>query len=192
MTHLVHLLEINSPSHFNKDMARELKVLAQNSVDANDSALSIQTTHTIAQIELLDSQLDRIETETTEIVTFLNSLIVTIPDIVFVNGEMMLGKIGDIHRFSHPNRLLAFAGLDPSVYQSGNYTAKHTRMSERGSRVLRYALINAAHNVVRNNATFSAYYNAKIAKGQTHYNALGHCSESESYPSPKYQFIGIE
>ena len=49
-------------------------------------------------------------------------------------------------------------------------------MSKRGSRVLRYALINAAHNVVKNNATFKAYYDAKMAEGRSHYNALGHCA----------------
>ena len=73
-------------------------------------------------------------------------------------------------------KLLAFVGLDPSVYQSGNYSAKRTRMSKRGSRVLRYALVNAAHNVVKNNATFKAYYDTKMAEGRTHYNALGHCA----------------
>lgn len=49
-------------------------------------------------------------------------------------------------------------------------------MSKCGSRVLRYALINAAHNVVKNNATFKAYYDMKMAEGQSHYNALGYCA----------------
>ena len=73
----------------------------------------------------------------------------TIPGIGYINGGMILGEIGDIHRFSSPNKLLAYAGLDPSVYQSGNFQAKKTRMSKRRSKVLRYALINAAHNVVK-------------------------------------------
>ena len=100
----------------------------------------------------------------------------SIPGIGAVNGGMILGEIGDISRFPSPKQLLAFAGLDPSVYQSGNFQAKRTRMSKRGSRTLRYALINAAHNVVKNNATFKAYYDAKVAEGKSHYNALGHCA----------------
>ncbi|MGP1589534.1 MAG: transposase [Oribacterium sp.] len=72
--------------------------------------------------------------------------------------------------------MLAFAGPDPSVYQSRNFNASHTRMSKRGSRVLRYALINATHNVVKNNATFKAYYDSKMSEGRSHYNALGHCA----------------
>ncbi|WP_243142264.1 IS110 family transposase [Roseburia intestinalis] len=233
MTHLANLLKVNSHGHFTKEHAKELRVLAQKSVGANDSAISIQITQTIQQIELLDSQLDKIEAEMTDIMKFNDSVIMTIPGIGYINGGMILGndsaisiqitqtiqqielldsqlekieaemtdimkfndsvimtipgigyinggmilgEIGDIHRFSNPNKLLAFAGLDPSVYQSGNFQAKTTRMSKRGSRVLRYALVNAAWNVVRNNATFKAYYDAKRAEGRSHYNALGHCS----------------
>ena len=107
---------------------------------------------------------------------FQSPVIMSIPGIGAVNGGMILGEIGDISRFPSPKQLLAFAGLDPSVYQSGNFQAKRTRMSKRGSRTLRYALINAAHNVVKNNATFKAYYDAKVAEGKSHYNALGHCA----------------
>ena len=176
MTHLAHLLEVASHGHFGKEKARELRVLAQKSVGVNDSSLSIQITHTIEQIELLDSQLFHTELEMANLVTCLHSVIMTIPGIGFINGGMILGEIGDIHRFSEPKKLLAFAGLDPSVHQSGNFQAQRTRMSKRGSRVLRYALINAAHNVVKNNATFKAYYDTKRAEGRTHYNTLGHCA----------------
>lgn len=112
----------------------------------------------------------------TDIMKYNDSIIMTIPSIGYINGGMVLGEIGDIHRFSNPNKLLAFAGLDPSVYQSGNFHAKRTRMSRCGLRVLRYALINVAWNVVRNNVIFKAYYDAKRAEDRTHYNALGHCS----------------
>ena len=176
LTHLSHVLEDASHGHFTKDHARELRVLAKKSVGINDSSLSLQITQTIEQIELLDSQLFNAELEMANIVTGLNSVLLTIPGIGAVNGGMILGEIGDVRRFSSPGKLLAFAGLDPSVYQSGNFQAKRTRMSKRGSRVLRYALVNAAHNVVKNNATFKAYYDAKRAEGRSHYNALGHCA----------------
>lgn len=176
MTHLANLLKVNSHGHFTKEQAKELRVLAQKSVGASDSALSIQITHTISQIELLDSQLEQVEAEMTDIMKFNDSVIMTIPGIGYINGGMILGEIDHVHRFSNPNKLLAFAGLDPSVYQSGNFQARRTKMSKRGSRVLRYALINAAHNVVKNNATFKTYYDKKMAEGRSHYNALGHCA----------------
>ena len=176
MTHLAHLLKVSSHGHFTKEKAKELRALAQKSVGASDSAISIQITHSIAQIELLDSQLKQVEAEMADIMKFNDSVLMTIPGIGYINGGMILGEIGDIHRFQSPGKLLAFAGLDPSVYQSGNFQAKRTRMSKRGSRVLRYALVNAAHNIVKNNATFKVYYDAKMAEGRTHYNALGHCA----------------
>lgn len=176
MTHPANLLKVNSHGHFTKEQSKELRVLAQKSVGSNDSAISIQITQIIQQIELLDSQLDKIKAEMTNIMNFNDSVIMTIPGISYINGGMILGEIGDIHRFFNPNKLLAFAGLDPSVYQSGNFQAKTTRMSKHGSLVLRYALVNAAWNVAGNNTTFKAYYDSKRAEGRSHYNALGHCA----------------
>ena len=176
LTHLTHLLKTNSHGHFKKETALELRVLAQKSVGGGDKSLSIQIAQSIEQIELLDSQLKRTEQEIADIVNSLDSVIMTIPGIGFINGGMILGEIGDIKRFSSPSKLLAFAGLDPSVYQSGNFQAKRTRMSKRGSRAFRYALMNAAHNVVKNNATFKTYYDKKRDEGRSHYNALGHCA----------------
>lgn len=176
LTHLTHLLKLASHGHFKKETAVELRVLAQKSVGSSDKSLSIQITQSIEQIELLDRQLKQIESEMEDIVKSLDSVIMTIPGIGYINGGMILGEIGDVTRFTNPSKLLAFAGLDPSVYQSGNFEAKHTRMSKRGSRTLRYALINAAHNVVKNNKTFNDYYNHKLSEGRSHYNALGHCA----------------
>ena len=176
MTHLSHLLTVASHGHFKKETAKELRVLAQKSVGCSDSSLSIQITHAVEQVELLDSQLARVESQMSEIMEFHDTVLMTIPGIGPINGGMILGEIGCIERFSTPGKLLAYAGLDPSIYQSGNFKASNGRMSKRGSRVLRYALINAAHNVVRNNSTFKAYYDAKMAEGRKHYNALGHCA----------------
>ena len=167
---------MSSHGHFHKEQAKEVRALAQKSVGSSDRALSIQITQTVQQIELLNSQLKQVESEMTEIMLGLDSVIMTIPGIGYINGGMILGEIGDIHRFSQPKQLLAFAGLDPTVYQSGNFNASRTRMSKRGSSSLRYALINAAHNVVRNNATFKQYYDTKKAEGRTHYSTLGHCA----------------
>ena len=104
----------------------------------------------------------------------MDSVILTIPGIGFLNGAMILGEIGDISRFSNPSKLLAYAGLDPTVNQSGQFNAKTTRMSKRGSTLLRYALINGAWNVSLNNKTFNDYFMLKKSQGKNHYAALGH------------------
>lgn len=73
---------------------------------SSDSALSIQITHSIAQTELLDSQLNKIEEEMTDIMKFNDSVIMTIPGIAYINSGMILGEIGNIHRFSSPGKLV--------------------------------------------------------------------------------------
>lgn len=176
LTHLTSLLEKASHGHFKKDKAQQLRVLAQKSVGTGNKSISIQITQSIEQIELYDRQEEEVLAEIESIMRSLDSVIMTIPGIGYLNGAMILGEIGDISRFSHPSKVLAFAGLDPSVYQSGNFKVNHTRMSKRGSKTLRYALVNAAHNVVLNNKTFKAYYDSKISEGRSHYNALGHCA----------------
>lgn len=176
LTHLTHLLEAASHGHFKKDKALNLRILAQKSVGSSDSSISIQITQSIEQIELLDSQVNEVESSMKTIMSSMDSVIMTIPGISYVNGGMILGEIGDITRFSNSSKLLAYAGLDPAVYQSGNFNARSTRMSKRGSRPLRYALVNAAHNAVLNTKTFKSYYDKKMSEGRSHYNALGHCA----------------
>mgnify|MGYP001648983611 CR=1 FL=1 len=67
----------------------------------------IQITQIIQQIELLNSQLQKIETKITDIMRFNDSIIMIIPGIWYINDGMILGEIGDIQRFSNPNKLLA-------------------------------------------------------------------------------------
>ena len=104
-------------------VTKELRVLAQKSVDTNDSTISIQITQTIQQIESLDSQLEKIETKMMDIMKYNDSVVMTIPAIGYINSGMTLGEIGNIHHFSNSNKLVAFASLDPSVYQSGKLEA---------------------------------------------------------------------
>lgn len=176
MAHLANLLVKAFKGHYTKEEAKELRVLAKQSVGYSDKSISIPITHTIEQVELLDSQIKDVEFRIDSIVLSTDSAILSIPDISTLAAGMILGEIGDIHRFSQPHKLLAFAGLDPSVKRSGNFCASHTRMSKCGPRYLRYALIYAAHNAVKNNDTFKQLYDKKRANNLGHYNALGHCA----------------
>ena len=174
LTYLSNLLRKASHGRFNKEDAVRLKSLAQSSVGIKDANLSIQIAQTLSQIELIEKQICELESTIASIMLKLDSVIMSIPGIGFMNGAMILGEIGNINRFSSSDKLLAFAGLDPGVNQSGKFAAKETRMSKRGSRLLRYALVNAAWNVSLNDITFKSYYDSKRAQGKDHYNALGH------------------
>ena len=80
-------------------------------------------------------------------VTELDTALISIPGISFTLSGIIISEIGDINFFSTPAKLLAFAGLEPSLYESGNFKAGHTPMVKRGSTYLRWALISAARLV---------------------------------------------
>lgn len=174
LTRLTNLLSKSSRGHFNQSNAVRLKELASQSVGIKNSTLSLQIFQSIQQIEMYTAQLAEVESSIQDIMDKIDSVIKTVPGIGSLNGAMIIGEIGDINRFEKSCQLLAYAGLDPSVYQSGNFTAARTRMSKRGSKLLRYALINAAWQITLHNKTFKDYYDLKISQGRRHYNALGH------------------
>ena len=174
LTRLSNLLKKTSKGHYTKNHAIALKELASQSVGIKDDTLSLQILQSIEQIEMYTQQISKVEASICEIMDHMDSVIKTIPGIGSLNGAMIIGEIGDISRFEKPCQLLAYAGLDPSVYQSGKFTAARTRMSKRGSKLLRYALINAAWQLTLHNETFKAYYDLKVSQGRRHYNALGH------------------
>jgi transposase len=174
LTRLTNLLSKTSKGHYKQSHAVQLKELASQSVGIKNSTLSLQILQSINQIELYNSQLEEVENEIKTIMERIDSVIKTIPGIGSLNGAMIIGEIGDITRFQKTCQLLAYAGLDPSVYQSGNFNAARTRMSKRGSKLLRYALINAAWQTTLVNSTFKNYYDLKVSQGRRHYNALGH------------------
>lgn len=171
---LCTLLSKASHGRFGKDTAAALKSLATSSVGVKNPYISIQITQSIEQIELLEQQIKQLDQAIAEAIDSMDSVLLSIPGMGAVNAACILGEIGDINRFSKPCKLLAYAGLDPTVRQSGQFSAKSTRMSKRGSALLRYALINSAWQLTLHDTTFKAYYDLKCSQGLNHYGALGH------------------
>ncbi len=174
LTKLTNILHDNSHGRYGKDDAIRLREIAKSSVGIDNLSLSLQIKQAILQIELYDEQIAEVEALYKEILDQMSTPILTIPGMSYNQAAVILGCIGDINRFEHSCQLLAYAGLDPSVIQSGNFQARSTRMSKRGSGMLRYSLVYSAHNVVKNNQTFKEYYNLKRSQGKSHYCALGH------------------
>lgn len=171
---LTKLLASASKGKYSYDEALNLKNLAKESIGVDNPAISIQVKCLINQLALLKEQISSIDKNIKEIMDELNSPILTIPGIGYTLGAIILSEIGDIKKFSNPTKLLAYAGLDPSVRQSGNFNAKTTRISKRGSKHLRYAIHRASFVIVYNNDVFYEYYTTKRSKGKSHNNALGH------------------
>lgn len=173
---LHNLLRSASKGHFKLDKAIALKELAKNSVAMDNPAIGIQIQMLIEQIQMLEKQIDLLDTDITNIMEELKSPISSIPGIGIWLGSIIISEIGDVTRFSSATKLLAFAGLDPSVRQSGNFNASNTKMSKRGSKHLRYAINRAAQTIIWNDDTFYQYYTTKLAQGKSYLNAIGHVS----------------
>lgn len=176
LTKLSNILHDNSHGRYNKEDAIRLRELAKNSVGIDNPTLSLQIKQAILQIELYTKQIEEVEKLSKQILDEMKSKILTIPGMSYNQATAIHGFIGDISRFNKSCQLLAYAGLDPSVYQSGNFEARSTRMSKRGNSLLRYNLVYAAHNLVLHNKTFKEYYDLKRSQGKSHYCALGHCA----------------
>ena len=176
LTKLSNILHHNSHGRYIKQDAIRLRELAKNSVGIDNPTLSLQIKQAILQIELYTSQIEEIEKLSKQILDEMESKLLTIPGMSYNQATVIHGFIGDINRFNKSCQLLAYAGLDPSVYQSGNFEARSTRMSKRGNSLLRYNLVYSAHNLVLHNRTFKEYYDLKRSQGKTHYCALGHCA----------------
>jgi transposase len=173
---LTNLLIKNSRGRYSESKALELKALAKESIGINNPAIATQIKHIITQLSLLETQIKSIDNDIKRIMDKIQSPILTIPGIGYTLGSIIISEIGDVSRFSNPSKLLAFAGLDPSVKQSGNFNANTTRISKRGSKYLRYAIHRAASIIIWNNEQFHNYYTAKRAAGKSYQNAIGHVS----------------
>lgn len=178
LTRLTHLLEEASKGHYGKNTAILFREAARTSIGSHMPAKSLELKHTIKLIQELSAEIDEIETEIRRIMDEdIHSPILTIPGISYRMGAMIIAEIGDFSRFDSPDKILAYAGMSPSTYQSGQLDNCYSHMEKRGSRYLRYALYNAAKYVCLWDETFAAYLAKKQAEGK-HYNvAISHAAK---------------
>jgi len=177
LTRLKNLLYVASKGHYGEDTAVLFRDVARRSIGSNMPAKSLELCHTIRLIGELDLAIEEIESRIKTIVDEMSSSILTIPGIGYRMGAMILAEIGDISRFDSSDKILAYAGLSPSTYQSGQLTSCYSHMEKRGSRYLRYAIFNATKYVCHWEPTFAAYLAKKRAEGK-HYNvAISHAAK---------------
>lgn len=171
---LAKLLEKQSRGRHSEIKARELKDKAAKSVGVRMALDALKF-----EMRLLLQQMEFIKTQIKELDKFLKKLmkeyeiIFSIPGISVTLGAAIVGEIGDIHRFGTPQQLQAFAGMDPTVHQSGNFQGTQGKMSKRGSPFLRRAVYLAASAARRFDPVFKEHYEKMIARGKHPNQALG-------------------
>lgn len=169
------VLENVSLKRFARNKISQISQLAATSFGLKfcRDSFSLQLKLLIEQIRFIEAQASDVESEIKNILDKMDSPITTIPGIGYINAAVILGEIGNISRFSNASKLAAYAGIDASVSQSGEYQATNNKMSKRGSPNLRKALFQAALIAAFHDPVFSAFYQKKRSEGKHHLTAVG-------------------
>ena len=172
---LSKLLTAASKGRFREEKAKEIKAIAQGpfGVSFARDAFSLQIKQLIEQIKFIEKQVTELEDQIAALLERTSPIITTIPGIGPTLGAVIVSEIGDIHRFTGPSKLVAYAGIDAKVYQSGEFTGTQGKMSKRGSPYLRRALWLAANIAWQHDPILSDYYHSLRARGKHHSTALG-------------------
>lgn len=172
---LTSLLKKASRGRFSENKAKELKTLAASSFAAllSSDMTSLLIRQMLEQIDLLEKQISDIEKIIASQFNEFNTKLTTIPGISSTLGAVILSEIGDINRFEKPKHLVAFAGMDPTLKQSGNFVGTESHMSKRGSPYLRRAIWLASVVAVSHNDFFKSLFQHKISSGKSYSQAMG-------------------
>ena len=161
---------------FTAEKFAKLKQLAKNSVGQSNELLEAELLLNIRLYKNINAEISKLEEYIAQIVTQINPHFLTIRGMGIITAAVILSECGDIKRFSNAGKLLAFAGLEPGIYQSG-ISEKSGRMVKHGSAYLRNALINCTLPLITCNVTFANYYNKKISEGKPHRVAVTHVAK---------------
>lgn len=177
LTKLTNILSKASKGRYGKEKAIDFRNIAANSIGSSSRSVSFELQQTIRLVKSIQAEIDALDAQIKLAMQELNSPIMSIPGISFTLGAIILAEVGDIHRFSNPAKLLAFAGMEPSTYQSGKFNASHTPMVKRGSTYLRWAILQAVRLVSMKDLTFKNYLSNKQAQGKHYYVAISHAGK---------------
>lgn len=151
----------------------KLKELAKNSIGHHNENTDLLISTFVSIINTFNDKIDPINKQISTIIKKLNPRMLSIPGLGEISAATILSEYGDISNFFNPNKMLAFAGLEPSIIQSG--TLEHNgKMVKHGSGHLRYAIMNIAMTILRYSPTFYDYYQKKHSEGKCHRVALSH------------------
>lgn len=172
---LTNILNKASRGRLGKEKAEEIKAAAEGTfgIAFAKDAFAFQIKQLIQQIVFTEKQLSELEEQIADLLHKTNQYITTITGIGDVLGAIIVSEIGDINRFKRPNQLVAFAGLDVTVKQSGEFSGSKNKISKRGSPYLRRAIWLAAQRAAFCDPILSEYYQSLRARGKHHLTAVG-------------------
>ena len=151
----------------------KLKDLAKNTIGESNELFEFQLQTILSLYEDINSKIDSIDKRISTIIKDLNPPTLSIPGIGAISCASIISEFGDFSRFDNPSQMLSFAGLEPSLIESGTLSSKG-KMVKRGSGYLRHTLMNVSMVVIANNHTFYDYFHKKMNEGKPYRVALSH------------------
>lgn len=172
---LFEIIKDKSHNRLTKAKAISIKEAAADTfgIKIAQDAFSFQLKQLIDRMNFLDKQIEALDIEIMKYYEQFDCYLHTIPGIGIIGAATILAEIGDISRFKNSSALVAFAGIDPTVRQSGEFNSTHNHMSKRGSPYLRHAIFLAATTCSFHNSPLNAYYKKKREQGKHHLTATG-------------------
>ena len=172
---LFEIIKDKSHNRLTKAKAISIKEAAADTfgIKIAQDAFSFQLKQLIDRMNFLDKQIEALDCQILEYYEKFDCYLHTIPGIGIIGAATILAEIGDISRFKNSSALVAFAGIDPTVRQSGEFNSTHNHMSKRGSPYLRHAIFLAATTCSFHNSPLNAYYKKKRDQGKHHLTATG-------------------
>ncbi len=165
-----------SRGKFSPQQFLQLKELAANTVGVNNSIFDVELNSLLSLYKSLVKEIDTIEKEIHKLIEEVHPHYMSIPGIGPLSAAVIYSEYSDISNFSNPGQMLAFAGIEPGINESG--TESHGgRMVKRGSSQLRYTLINCCLPLIRFDMTFATYYAKKRGEGKPHRVAITHVAK---------------
>jgi transposase len=125
------------------------------------------------QITFVEHQVAAVEQQIEVLLGTIEQHVTDIKGIGPVLSASLVAEIGDVSRFPRLESLVAYTGIDPTVFSSGEFTATETHMSKRGSPYLRRALWLAAVSASRSNPDLAAYLQRRLDQGKPWGTAMG-------------------
>ena len=172
---LFEIIKDKSHNRLTKAKAISIKEAAADTfgIKIAQDAFSFQLKQLIDRMNFLDKQIEALDIEIMKYYEQFDCYLHTIPGIGIIGAATILAEIGDISRFKNSSALVAFAGIDPTVRQSGEFNSTHNHMSKRGSPYLRHAIFLAVTTCSFHNSPLNAYYKKKRDQGKHHLTATG-------------------
>ena len=147
LTHLKNIISFNGKGRTLNLGTSHIKNVTRNSIGENNNVIALK----IMLIEFIERQLNNVDKKIEESAKKLNSPIFSISGIGIYTRICILSGTGDIRYFDSSLKIVSFSGMDPSTYQSGQYSTPTTALSKRGSRYLRKALYQCILAICRFN-----------------------------------------